>query len=128
VAKQTLEPDFTNDPTYISRPTEDIAEGDLALQGDPQEIREQVARFALQLTRTVLQNSEDDPGPAPALSSLSLQWLTPHLEGDQRLYGQAYAEKRGEVVVFLRIRMYDSRGTEVVTGMATSHVGIEGKD
>ena len=38
-----------------------------------------------------------------------------------RIYGQAYAQRQGRTVQFLRVRLYDGQGGVVLSGMATYH-------
>ena len=54
------------------------------------------------------------------MSSLYVQWINEAPAG--RVYGQAWLDRRGTTVHFLRVRLCDDQGRVVATGMATSHL------
>ena len=127
---------------FITRPDAYLAEGELDLGPAAGDADERVIAFMMQLLRQALrqgsgspvglrpegqalrpgsgQEDSNDGGAPPSLSSLSVRRLSGSLEG--RIYGQAYAEKRGDTVVFLRAKLFNARGQEVMRGMATSHI------
>ena len=74
--------------------------------------------FVTALFRATLDIGSDAAAPLE-LSSLSLERLGP-VRG--RIYGQAYIERHGNTVHFLRVRLFDDQGEPVLSGMATSHI------
>ncbi len=112
----------TPPPPYLTRPDPFLAEGELDLGPAPEAPDDQLLPFVRQLLRTAAQGEGDDDH-LPELSSSSMQRVEGTLSG--RIYGQAWAERQGQTVHFLRVRLYDAQGELVLTGMATSHV-VEG--
>ena len=110
---------------YLTRPDLFLAEGELDLGpalshaegAAPEAPDDPLLPFARQLLRTAAQGEDDDQ--LPELSSISMQEIEDTLSG--RVYGQAWAERRGQTVHFLRVRLIDEQGELVLTGMATSH-------
>ena len=105
---------------YIVRPLVGMAEGEIDLDRAGGKKETAVMEFMQQLLLTALQ---DEPGYArhdSAISSLSVQRQAGKLRG--RIYGQAFTEKKGESVIFLRARLFDNEGQLVMTGMTTSHI------
>ncbi len=104
---------------YITRPADRIAEGEIEVTGTGPEGHDQVMAFVMALFRAALDEGSDT-ALLPELSSLSLERLGP-IRG--RIYGQAYLERPGTTVNFLRARLLNEQGEPVLTGMATSHTG-----
>ncbi len=109
-------------PMMITRPGPFLAEGELQLGAEPTRPAEQVLLFANRLLQAVVARSENDANSdaGSPLSSFTLDVLVPALHG--RLYGQAWAEREGTTVDFLRYRILDDRANPVVAGMATRHL------
>ncbi|MFB0515869.1 MAG: hypothetical protein ACETWG_04590 [Candidatus Neomarinimicrobiota bacterium] len=107
---------------FITSPGVDLAEGELNVDLNEQRggVEERVIPFMAGLFREALRSEDGSGGESAELSSLSVQRLAGSIVG--RIYGQAYVEKRGDTVVFLRARLINDRGEVVMTGMATSHV------
>jgi len=103
---------------YITRPAERSAESEIEVTGTGPEGHDQVIAFVMALFRAALGGDSSTDAP-PEISSLSLERLGP-LRG--RIYGQAYLERPGTTVHFLRVRLFDEQGEPVLSGMATSHV------
>ena len=76
--------------------------------------------FAQRLLAEVVQDG-DYHGPTPEGSSLTVQTVGDISKLGGRIYGQAYAERQGRTVQFLRVRLYDDQGVVVLTGLATYH-------
>jgi len=104
---------------YITRPADRMAEGEIEVTGAGPESYDQVMAFAMALFRAALDEGSDSAAP-PELSSLSLERLGP-IQG--RVYGQAYLERPGTTVNFLRVRLFNGQGEPILSGMATSHAG-----
>ncbi len=115
---------------YLTRPDPYLAEGELDLgpalspaEGPaPEAPDDQLLPFVRQLLRTAAQGEGDDD-QLPELSSISMQRVGGALSG--RIYGQAWAERRGQTIHFLRARLIDEQGELVLTGMATCHIPPE---
>ena len=116
----------TRPQPYLTRPDLFLAEGELDL-GPALSLAErpasdasddQLLPFVHQLLRTAAQGESNDQ--LPELSSISIQRVEGPLSGP--IYGQAWAERRGRTVHFLRVRLIDEQGEQVLTGMATSHI------
>ncbi|MCH7859122.1 MAG: hypothetical protein IID14_05410 [Candidatus Marinimicrobia bacterium] len=116
----------TRPQPYLTRPDLFLAEGELDL-GPALSLAErpasdasddQLLPFVRQLLRTAAQGESNDQ--LPELSSISIQRVEGPLSGP--IYGQAWAERRGRTVHFLRVRLIDEQGEQVLTGMATSHI------
>ena len=116
----------TRPQPYLTRPDLFLAEGELDL-GPALSLAErpasdasddQLLPFVRQLLRTAAQGESNDQ--LPELSSISIQRVEGPLSGP--IYGQAWAERRGRTVHFLRVRLIDEQGERVLTGMATSHI------
>ena len=116
----------TRPQPYVTRPDLFLAEGELDL-GPALSLAErpasdasddQLLPFVRQLLRTAAQGESNDQ--LPELSSISIQRVEGPLSGP--IYGQAWAERRGRTVHFLRVRLIDEQGEQVLTGMATSHI------
>lgn len=103
---------------YITRPADCMAEGEVEVSGSGPEDEEQIMAFVMALFRAALDGGSSTGSP-PEISSLSLERLGP-IQG--RVYGQAYLERPGTTVHFLRVRLFDEQGEPVLSGMATSHV------
>jgi len=103
---------------YITRPDAHLAEGEIEVTETGVDADEQVLAFATALLRAALDDGSGTDS-LPSLSSLSLERLGP-VRG--RIYGQAYLERPGTTIHFLRVRLLDEQGEPVLTGMATSHV------
>lgn len=102
-----------------------MAEGEIDLDSAGGNADEALIPFIVQLLQAAMQgdtgqNRED----ATAISSLSMQRLKGQQKG--RIYGQAYTEKRGETVIFLRAKLFDTEGRLIMTCMATSHINQSG--
>ena len=116
----------TRPQPYITRPDLFLAEGELDLgpalslaEGPASDAPDdQLLPFVRQLLRTAAQGEGNDQ--LPELSSISIQRVEGPLSGP--IYGQAWAERRGRTVHFLRVRLIDEQGEQVLTGMATSHI------
>ncbi|MCH7522066.1 MAG: hypothetical protein IIB42_10265 [Candidatus Marinimicrobia bacterium] len=116
----------TRPQPYITRPDLFLAEGELDLgpalslaEGPASDAPDdQLLPFVRQLLRTAAQGESNDQ--LPELSSISIQRVEGPLSGP--IYGQAWAERRGRTVHFLRVRLIDEQGEQVLTGMATSHI------
>ena len=65
----------------------------------------------------------DYHGPTPERSSLTVQTVGDSSKLRGRVYGQAYAQRQGRTVQFLRVRLYDDQGGLILTGLATYHTG-----
>ncbi|UCH62789.1 MAG: hypothetical protein JSU77_13550 [Fidelibacterota bacterium] len=103
---------------YITQPADHMAEGEAKVSGSGLESERQVMAFVMALFRAALDADSNTYSP-PEISSLSLERLGP-IRG--RVYGQAYLERPGTTVHFLRVRLFDDKGEPVLSGMATSHV------
>jgi hypothetical protein len=110
---------------YIVRPLAGLAEGEIDLDAAGGNADEALMPFIMQLLQAAMQDETAENQDASAISSLSVQRQGGELTG--RIYGQAYTEKRGETVVFLRAKLFDSEGRLTMTCMATSHIGISSK-
>ena len=116
----------TRPQPYLTRPDLFLAEGELDLgpalslaEGPASDAPDdQLLPFVRQLLRTAAQGESNDQ--LPELSSISIQRVEGPLSGP--IYGQAWAERRGRTVHFLRVRLIDEQGEQVLTGMATSHI------
>ncbi len=106
------------DGCYLTQPTEKVAEGEIQIDGSSGETDNRVMTFVIALFRAALGDDHDSTGTLE-FSSISLKQIVP-LEG--RIYGQAYIERRGITVHFLRVRLFDEQGEAVLSGMATCHV------
>ena len=95
-----------------------MAEGEVEVTGAGPESERQVMAFVMALFSAGLDEDSDTATPLE-LSSLSLERLGP-VQG--RIYGQAYLERRGTTIHFLRVRLFDGQGEPILSGMATSHV------
>ena len=104
---------------YITRPADRMAEGEIEVTGARPEADDRVMAFVMALFRAALDDGSDTDS-LPELSSLSLERLSP-IRG--RVYGQAYIERPGTTVNFLRVRLFNGQGEVVLSGMATSHAG-----
>ncbi len=103
---------------YLTRPADHLAEGKIEVTGAGPESDDQIMAFVTALFRAALDKGSDAAAPLE-LSSLSLERLG-SIQG--RVYGQAYLERRGNTVHFLRVRLFDEQGEVILSGMATSHV------
>ncbi len=105
----------------ITRPGSFLAEGELDLGAEPTQPAEQVLLFAHRLMRAVVAKSTNDSKTVDGrpLTSFTMDVMVAALHG--RLYGQAWAEREGTTVDFLRYRILDDRAEPVVVGMATRH-------
>ena len=106
------------DIPFLTRPADHLAEGEIEVTGTGPEVHDLVMTFVTALFRSALDNGSS-AGELPEISSLSLERLGP-LQG--RVYGQAYVERPGNSVNFLRVRLFDEQGEIVFSGMATSHL------
>lgn len=106
------------DAPYITRPADHLAEGEIEVTGTGPEAEDRVMDFVMALLRVALDEGSSAAVPLE-ISSLSLGRLGP-IQG--HVYGQAYLERQGTTVHFLRVRLFDEQGEPVMTGMATSHV------
>ena len=113
-----MNPPSNRKSPYLTRPPEHLAEGEVDVAGTGPESDEQIMAFVTALFRAALDKGSDTAVPLE-LSSLSLERLGP-LQG--HVYGQAYLERRGNTVHFLRVRLFDEQGEAILSGMATSHV------
>ncbi|MFC1618864.1 hypothetical protein ACFL45_02860 [Candidatus Neomarinimicrobiota bacterium] len=109
---------------YIVRPLAGLAEGEIDLDAAGGNANEALMPFIMQLLQAAMQDEAEGNRDAAAISSLSVQRQAGQLAG--RIYGQAYTEKRGETVVFLRAKLFDAEGRLTMTCMATSHVSQSG--
>jgi hypothetical protein len=107
---------------YIVRPLAGLAEGEIDLDAAGGSADEALMPFIMQLLQAAMQDEAEGNWDAAAISSLSVQRQAGLLAG--RIYGQAYTEKRGETVVFLRAKLFDAEGRLAMTCMATSHTPI----
>ena len=105
----------------ITRPGPFLAEGELDLGAEPAQPAEQVLLFAHRLMRAVVAKNANDSKTVDGrpLTSFTMDVMVAALHG--RLYGQAWAEREGTMVDFLRYRILDDRAEPVVAGMATRH-------
>ena len=103
---------------YLTRPADRIAEGEIEVTGTGPETDDRVMAFVMALFRAALDGGSDTDS-LPEISSLSTERLGP-IRG--RVYGQAYIERPGTTVNFLRVRLFNGQGEVVLSGMATSHV------
>jgi hypothetical protein len=110
---------MTSTDTYISCPDINLSEGEIYLEKDSGDSDERVLAFIKQLCQAVLQPSKGADRKSPVLSSLSTRDVGGGLTG--RLYGQAWVEKQGDTVAFLRVKLINEQGEAVMTAMATSH-------
>ncbi len=113
-----MNPPSNRKSPYLTRPPEHLVEGEVEVTGVGPESDEQIMAFVTALFRAALDEGSDNAAPLE-LSSLSLERLGP-LQG--HVYGQAYQERRGTTVHFLRVRLFDEQGEPILSGMATSHV------
>ena len=105
---------------YIVRPLVGMSEGEIDLDKAGGEAEAAVMEFMRQLFLTALQDESGHSREDSAISSHSIQRQAGKLRG--RIYGQAYTEKKGETVIFLRAKLFDDEGQLVMTGMTTSHI------
>lgn len=103
---------------YITRPADRMAEGEVEVSATGPESERQVMAFVKALFSAAL-DEDSSTAEQLELSSLSLERLGP-VQG--RIYGQAYLERRGTTIHFMRVRLFDGQGDPVLSGMATSHV------
>ena len=106
---------------YLTHPAASLVEGEIELAPDAPSPGESLLAFLHRLLAEVVQ-AEDAHGPSPDWSSLTVQPVANLSTLRGRIYGQAWAERRGRTVHFLRVRLFDAQGEVVLTGMATSHV------
>ena len=106
------------DGCYLTQPAEQVAEGEIQIDGGGGETDNRVTAFLMALFRAAASDDQDSAG-ALEFSSISLKQIVP-LRG--RIYGQAYIERRGITVHFLRVRLFDEQGEAVLSGMATCHL------
>ncbi|UCD38305.1 MAG: hypothetical protein JSW54_02155 [Fidelibacterota bacterium] len=107
------------DAPYIVRPSGGLAEGEIDLGRTHNAVDEKVTSFILQLLTEALNGGSSPESPQFSISSLSIQRSGGILTG--RIYGQAWAEKQGDTVSFLRAKLFNDQGAVVITGMATCH-------
>jgi hypothetical protein len=110
---------------YIVRPLAGLAEGEIDLDVTGDNTDDALMPFITQLLQAAMKDEAGKNRDASAISSLSVQRQGGQMEG--RVYGQAYTEKRGETVVFLRAKLFDAEGRLTMTCMATSHIGKSSK-
>ena len=105
----------------ITRPGPFLAEGELDLGAEPSQPAEQVLLFAHRLMRAVVSQSVNDSKTVDGrqLTSFTMDVMVAALHG--RLYGQAWSEREGTTVDFLRYLILDDRADPVVAGRATRH-------
>ena len=92
----------------------------MELSDDAPAPHESLLAFAQRLLAEVARDG-DYHGPAPEGSSLTVQTVGDISKLRGRIYGQAYAQRQGQTVQFLRVRLYDDQGGLILTGMATYH-------
>lgn len=100
-------------PTFLANPDHHLAEGEIDLGTSPEQPADQIVLFARLLLRAALQID------GRTLSSFTCELPAETPRG--RLYGQAWVERPGTSVDFLRYRVLDDRARPVMVGMATSH-------
>ncbi|UCH11428.1 MAG: hypothetical protein JSU61_05945 [Fidelibacterota bacterium] len=105
--------------SYFTCPDLNLAEGEIDLDSSRSDSEGRVLPFIVQLCQAALQRIEPSDRNTPILSSLSTRHIGGELTG--RLYGQAWVEKQGDTVAFLRAKLINERGDIVMTAMATSH-------
>ncbi|MCH8025121.1 MAG: hypothetical protein IIB43_10505 [Candidatus Marinimicrobia bacterium] len=105
---------------YLTHPDTALVEGEIELSDDAPAPHESLLAFAQRLLAEVVQDG-DYHGPTPEDSSLTVQTVGDISKLRGRIYGQAYAQRQGRTVQFLRVRLYDGQGGVVLTGMATYH-------
>ena len=99
---------------YLVSPSDGLAEGELNFKDWSGEQSEALALFAQRL----LVAAADEP--EAQLSALSIDW-TP-ISPSAIIYGQAWRERRGTTVHFLRFRLIDPAGETLAAGVATAHI------
>ena len=99
---------------YLVSPGEGLAEGALNLNDWDGEQPEALALFAQRL----LVVAADEP--EMPLSAFSIDW-TP-VSTSTVIYGQAWRERQGTSVHFLRFRLIDPAGETLGAGGATAHI------
>ena len=105
---------------YLTHPDTALVEGEIELRHDAPAPRESLLAFAQRLLAEVVQEG-DYHGPTPEESSLTVQTVGDISKLRGRIYGQAYAQRQGRTVQFLRVRLYDDQGGLILTGLATYH-------
>ncbi len=110
----------TPSPPYLIHPDVSLVEGEFEMPLAAPDPRESLLTFVHQLLDEVVQDDETH-GPSPEWSSLTVQPVGDLGTLKGPIYGQAYAERQGRTVQFLRVRLYDAQGEVVLTGMATYH-------
>ena len=95
-----------------------MAEGEVEISESGPESERQVMAVVMALFSAAL-DEDSSTAEQLELSSLALERLG-SVQG--RIYGQAYLERRGTTIHFLRVRLFDGQGEPVLSGMATSHV------
>lgn len=99
----------------IVQPSENTAEGELV--NDKTVLAEEsLIEFAFALLRRV---AGIDQANQADLSTFTLERGGGKTAGS--IYGQAYIEKRGNTVTFLRYKLFDDEGQLLIAGMATCH-------
>ena len=105
---------------YLTHPDTARVEGEIELRHDEPAPHESLLAFAQRLLAEVVHDG-DYHGPTPEESSLTVQTVGDLNKLRGRIYGQAYAQRQGRTVQFLRVRLYDGQGGVVLSGMATYH-------
>ena len=110
----------TVSPPYLTHPDAALVEGEIELSDDATAPHESLLAFAQRLLAEVVPDGVDRD-PATEGSSLTVKTVGDMSKLRGRIYGQAYADRQGRTVQFLRVRLYDAQGGLVLTGMATYH-------
>ncbi|UCD37427.1 MAG: hypothetical protein JSW54_11440 [Fidelibacterota bacterium] len=105
--------------SYLTCPDLGLAEGEIELDSGSSDSEGRVLLYIVQLCQAALQRTEPSDRDTATLSSLSTRYIGGEFTG--RLYGQAWVEKQGDTVAFLRAKLINERGEIVMTAMATSH-------
>ena len=99
----------------IVQPSETIAEGELVDTGTVL-AEESLMEFAFALLRKAAGIDQENHAD---LSTFTMERGAGKAVGP--IYGQAYLEKRGNTVAFLRYKLFDDEGQLLIAGMATCH-------
>lgn len=99
----------------IVQPSENIAEGELVNDGTVL-AEESLMEFAFALLRRVAGINQENHAD---LSTFTMERGAGKAAGI--IYGQAYLEKRGNTIAFMRYKLFDDEGQLLIAGMATCH-------
>ena len=101
---------------YLVSPSPGRVEGEIDLSGSSGDGHDDALLFAQQLIRQLIDEK------VWSISSFSIDW--PAALPRERLYGQAWLERKGATVHFIQIRFYDGNGTMSGSGSATAHQSL----